>query len=140
MKYTFTYAIFFCFIENQYRLYSIASEFLTSNIVVYYVKFYFRGIWIRVMCSWPMFTCNPKLHVSAPDNTTIADAVVAENLHVNCSFIRRRKCYSDEKSRITARLPWTEITNKQVISMCSRNSVIWLLVHSNVLFEGNNVK
>lgn len=33
---------------------------------------------------WPMFICNRKLRVSAPDNTTIvAGVVITENLHVN---------------------------------------------------------
>jgi len=51
---------------------------------------------IRDQCS-----CNTKLRISAPDNTTIAaGAMLPENLHVNCfCYLRRRKCYSDEKSR-----------------------------------------
>lgn len=94
-------------------------------------------------CSWPMFACNTKLRVSAPDNTTIAAGAVAE-ICMSIAFLSptaRRKCYSNEKSRLAARLPRTEVTNRQVIPMCPRNSVIWLLIHSfiNVLFERSNV-
>lgn len=142
-KYTLICAIFlffYYFIHIQkISIYSIASEFLVPNIVVYCVKFF---LWNWTRYSWPMFTCNTKLRVSAPDNTTIAaGAAIAENLHVNCFLYSwRRKCYSDEKSRIADRLPLTEVTNKQVVTMYPQNSAIWLLIHANMLFERNNVK
>lgn len=129
------YFTVFCFFHIYKKLFWFINLFMRVSIILHRSKRYLTSRPKHLACSvifffrefgcgsWPMFTCNTKLAVSAvrhshSDDITIAlSAMLVENLHVNCLFCPLwRKCRSNgKKSRITAHLPRTEATNEQVM-------------------------